>query len=192
MKIAIVVGSTREGRVSDRMAKWVQAAGQAMAGEHEWELVDLRDYDLPMLNEPLPPMAGQRPELAEGTKRYLEAMGAADGFVLVTPEYNHGVSAVLKNAIDLLDFQLMKKPVALAGHGVVGGARAIAQLKTIVNSNLGAVPMPGGLTISDQVAEIISDGGALAEDSEHHGKSLEKLLETLLWYAAALKTAREV
>ena len=191
MKIAIVIGSVRQNRVSDRMAKWIQNVAKNAASEHEWEIVDLKDYDLPMFDEPMPPMAGQRPELTEGTKRYLEAMNQADGFIFVTPEYNHGVSSVLINAIDLLDFQLMKKPAAIAGHGVVGGARAIAHLKTIVNSNLGAVPMPGGLAMTDKVVDIISEDGVLADDYDHNEANLNKLIETLLWYAEALKTARE-
>lgn len=191
MKIAIVIGSTREGRVSDRMAKWIRGAGEKIDSEHEWKLIDLRDYNLPMFDEPLPPMAGRRPELGEGTKKYLEEMGSADAFIFVTPEYNHGMSAVLKNAIDLLDYQLMKKPVAFAGHGVVGGARAIVQLKTVVNSNLGAVPMPGGVTISDRVAEIISEEGELVEEDGHDDRGLGAMLDTLLWYGSILKTARE-
>ncbi len=191
MKLAIVIGSVRQNRVSDRMAKWIQNVAKNEAGEHEWEIVDLKEYDLPMFDEPLPPMAGQRPELADGTRRYLEIMGQADGFVLVTPEYNHGPSSALINAIDLLDFQLMQKPVAMAGHGVVGGARAIAHLKTIVNSNLGGVPMPGGLAVTDKVVDIISDDGVLADDYDHNEASLKRLIETVVWYAEALKAARE-
>ncbi|HEY0965090.1 MAG TPA: NAD(P)H-dependent oxidoreductase [Candidatus Saccharimonadales bacterium] len=191
MKIAIVIGSVRQNRVSDRMARWVQNIAKDMAGEHEWEIIDLKDYDLPMFDEPMPPMANQRPELADGTKRYLEVMGQADGFIFVTPEYNHSTSSALLNAIDLLDYQLTKKPVAIAGHGVVGGARAIAHLKTVVNSNLGAVPTPGGLTVTDKVVNIISEDGLLAEDFEHNEAKLKKLIETIVWFADALKTARE-
>ena len=191
MKIAIVVGSTREGRVSDRMARWIQNVAKEKAGAHEWEIIDLKEYDLPMFDEPMPPMSNQRPELAEGTKRYLKEMAEADGFVLVTPEYNHSTSAALKNAIDLIDYQLFKKPVAISGHGVVGGARAIAQLKTIVNSSLGAVPMPGGLTFAGKVADSISEEGVLAEAAMRNEAALEKLIETIVWYTDALKTARE-
>lgn len=191
MKIAIVIGSVRQNRVSDRMAKWVQNVAKQEAGEHEWEMIDLKEYDLPMFDEPMPPMANQRPELAESTKRYLDAMNQADGFIFVTPEYNHSTSSALLNAIDLLDYQLTKKPVAMAGHGVVGGARAIAHLKTIVNSNLGAVSTPGGLTVTDKVVDIISEDGLLAEDFDHNEAKLKRLIETIVWFADALKTARE-
>lgn len=191
MKFVVLIGSTRQGRVSDKMAKWVQTTAQKQAGEHEWTIVDLKDYDLPMFDELLPPMANQRPELGENIQKYLATMNEADGFVIVTPEYNHGMPGVLKNAIDLLDYQLMKKPVAIASHGVVGGARAAAHLKTIINSNLGAVPMPGGLAITDKVAEIIDEKGVLADDFEHNETSLNRLIETVVWYGDALKTARE-
>ncbi len=191
MRIAIVIGSVRQNRVSDRMAKWVQNVAKQVASEHEWKMIDLKDYDLPMFDEPMPPMANQRPELAEGTRRYLEAMGEADGFIFVTPEYNHSTSSALLNAIDLLDYQLTKKPVAMAGHGVVGGARAIAHLKTIVNSNLGAIATPGGLTVTDKVVDIISEDGLLAEDYEHNEAKLTRLIETIVWFTDALKAARE-
>lgn len=191
MKFAIVVGSIRQNRVSDRMAKWVQKTAQSIAPEHEWALVDLKDYQLPLFDEPMPPMSGQRPKLSDNVKRYLAAMGEVDGFVFVTPEYNHSTSSALLNAIDLLDFQLMKKPVMVAGHGVVGGARAIAHIKTIVNSNLGAVPMPTGFPMTDKVVDIISEDGDLAGEYERYAVALTKQLEMLLWYADALKTARE-
>ncbi len=191
MKFAIVIGSIRQNRVSDRMARWVQKTAQEAAPEHEWELIDLKEYDLPIFDEPMPPMSGQRPELSDDVKRYLAAMNEADGFIVVTPEYNHSTSSALLNAIDLLDYQLMKKPVMVAGHGVVGGARAIAHIKTIVNSNLGAVPMPTGFPITDKVVDIISEDGDLAGEYERYGAALTKQLETLLWYGEALKTARE-
>lgn len=191
MKLAIVVGSTRENRVSDRQAKWLKRVGEEVASEHKWELVDLKEFDLPFMTEPLPPMAGQRPELNVDTQKYLQVMGEADGFILVTPEYNHGTSAVLKNAIDLLDYQFIKKPVAIASHGVVGGARANEQVRLVVNSNLGAVPIPASITFSDRVAEHISDDGTLAKADEAKEASAKNLVEELVWYADALKTARQ-
>lgn len=191
MKIAILIGSIRQNRVSDRMAKWIQKTAQGAAPEHEWELIDLKEYDLPIFDEPMPPMSGQRSELSDDVKRYLAAMNEADGFIVVTPEYNHSTSSALLNAIDLLDYQLMKKPVMVAGHGVVGGARAIAHIKTIVNSNLGAVPMPTGFPITDKVVDIISEDGDLANEYERYNAALTKHLDTLIWYGDALKTARE-
>ena len=190
MKLAIVVGSTREHRVTPRLAAWVEKAAKAQVADHDWQLVDLRDFDLPMMIEPLPPMAGQRPELSDGTKRYLEAMGAADGYIIVTPEYNHGMPAALKNAIDLLDYQLMKKPVAIVSHGVVGGARANEQLRLVVNSNLGALPISNSLTFYGKVDELINEQGVLGDGQEVNAKALHGVIENIVWYAQALKNAR--
>lgn len=191
MKIAIVIGSTREGRVTPRLAQWVKKTADETASEYEWSVVDLKQFDLPLLDEPLPPMAGQRPELSDGTRQYLAAMAAADAFVMVTPEYNHGMPAVLKNAIDLIDYQLMKKPVAIVSHGVVGGARAQEQLRLVVNSNLGAVPVPSGVTFYGKVQELIADDGVLAAGHEDNERALHGMIESLVWYAGALRVARE-
>ncbi len=191
MKLAVVVGSTRENRVSLRQAKWTLNEAKKLASEHEWELVDLKDFDLPFMTEPLPPMANHRPELDEGTKRYLEKMNQADGFIIVTPEYNHGMPAPLKNAIDLIDYQLMKKPVAVVSHGVVGGARANEQVRLIVNSNLGGLPVPASHTFFGKVDELISEDGELVEGQEANEKAAHHVIENLVWHADALKIARE-
>lgn len=191
MKFAIIVGSNRENRVTNRQALWMQNLAKDVAGEHEWELVDLEEFDLPMMREPLPPMAGKRPELSEGTKRYLDAMGAADGFIIVTPEYNHGMPGVLKNAIDLLDYQLIKKPVAIVSHGVVGGARANEQVRLVINSNLGGIPVPAIHTFFGRVDELISEDGVLADGQEVNENAAHGVVESLVWYAAALTAARD-
>lgn len=191
MKIGIVIGSTRQNRVTERLALWVERAAKQQAPTHEWRVIDIQQFDLPLMREPLPPMAGQRPELSEGTKKYLAAMGEVDGFIIVTPEYNHSVPGALKNAIDTLDYQLMKKPVAIVSHGVVGGARANEQLRLIVNSNLGAVPVPASLTFYGKVAELIDEQGVRASGHDANEKALTGVIENLVWYAAALKTARE-
>lgn len=191
MKLAIVVGSTRENRVSLRQAKWVLNEANDIAGEHDWELVDLQEFDLPFMREPFSPMDNRRPELSEGTKVYLEKMAAADGFIIVTPEYNHGMPAALKNAIDLLDYQLVKKPVGIMSHGVVGGARANEQVRLVVNSSLGGLPIPASHTFYGKVGELITEDGVIVEGQEINKRAAHRVIESLVWYADALKTARE-
>lgn len=192
MKFAIVIGSIRENRVSDRLAAWLAAVAQEVAPDHTWEIVDLKALALPMFAEALPPMAGQRGTLPDSVTRYLHAMNEADGFVIVTPEYNHGMSSALKNAIDLLDYQLMKKPVAIASHGVVGGARANEHVRLVINSNLGGLPVPAGLTFYGKVGELISETGELSDKADPaNDHAARGMLESLIWHAAALKTARE-
>ena len=192
MKLGIIIGSTRQNRSSARLATWIHHVAQEAAADDEWQLIDLKDYDLPQFDEPLPPMAGQRPTLSEGTVRYLEAMTACDGFLIVTPEYNHGMPSALKNAIGLLDYQLMKKPVAIASHGVVGGSRANEQVRLVINSNLGGVPVPTGLTFYGKVNDMISEAGELSTDADPaNTASAKKMIESLVWYADALRAARE-
>ncbi len=191
MKLGIVVGSTRQSRVTPRVAAWVEKTAKDSVSDSEWSLIDLAEYDLPMMTEPLPPMAGERPELSDGTKRYLQDMNDVDGFVFITPEYNHGIPAALKNAIDLLDYQLMRKPVAIVSHGSVGGARANEQLRLVVNSNLGGLPIPQSVTFYGRVPELIGEDGALAEGNEGTQNALNDMVQSLVWHARALKAARD-
>lgn len=191
MKLAIVIGSIRENRMAPRLAGWVHNFAALSAPDHEWEVIDLKEFDLPMFAEPFPPMDGKRPELTEGTRRYLERMDQADGFIFVVSEYNHGMTSSLKNAIDLLDFQLQKKPVAIVSHGVVGGARANEQVRLVVNSTLGAVPISNSLTFFGKVRELISEDGELLDNKEVNERSLRGVVTNLVWYADALKEARE-
>lgn len=191
MNIGIIVGSTRHGRVTDRLAKWVTNAAKQQYEEYEWMTIDLQAFDLPLFDESKSPQGNPHREVNEEVASYLAAMDPMDAFIVVTPEYNHALPAALKNALDLLDYQLVKKPVAIVSHGVVGGARANEQVRLIVNSSLGAVPIPASLTFFGKVAELIDDNGNLVNGQEMNQQKLSGLLEQLLWYASALKVARE-
>jgi len=191
MKLAIVIGSTRQGRVSERLAKWVAHEAAEQHPEHDWKTVDLKAFDLPLFDEPKSPQGNPHREVNEQVAAYLVAMGEVDGFVIVTPEYNHAMPAALKNALDLLDTQLIKKPVAIISHGVVSGARANEQVRVTVNSSLGAVPIPASLTFFGKVTDLIDAGGNSTGENELNRKKLQGVFEQLLWYADALKVARE-
>lgn len=193
MKINIIVGSIRENRGSDKVAKWVKTTADETGLDADFTIVDLKEYDLPIFAEPLPPMAMQNRTETGAVKEWLDAMSDTDGFIFVTPEYNHGMPSVLKNAIDYLDFQLMKKPVAIVSHGVMGGARANERLRLVINSNLGGVPISNSVTLKAPVAreEVISEDGRLVERYAHEQKALDTMLDNLMWYTRALKTARE-
>lgn len=191
MKLAIIIGSTRQNRHTPRMARWIEKAAKEQLKDVDLEVLDLKDYGLPLLDEPMPPQAGNR-QLSGNVQKWNDNMAAADAYVIVTPEYNHGVPAVLKNALDLLDFQMVKKPVAIASHGVVGGARANEQVRLVVNSNLGAVPISESVTVADWVQnEFSEDGEALGETAKKAEKPLENMLTSLQWYGEALKAARK-
>jgi NAD(P)H-dependent FMN reductase len=128
LKIAVILGSTRPGRNGKAVADWVMAQSKGRAGA-SYELVDLIDYPLPHLDEPLPPSVGKY--AGEHTEAWSRKVAAYDGFVFVTPEYNHSTSGVLKNAIDYLYAEWNNKAAAFVGYGTIGGARAIEHLRAI-------------------------------------------------------------
>ena len=124
-RIGIILGSTRPNRNGEQVAKWVYDVA-SRRGDAEFELVDLRDYPLPHLDEPLPPSMGQYHN--EHTRQWADKIASFDGFVIVTPEYNHSTSGVLKNAIDYLYAEWNNKAVGFVSYGAVGGARAAEHL----------------------------------------------------------------
>jgi NAD(P)H-dependent FMN reductase len=128
-KIGIILGSTRPGRNGEAVAKWiVEVASQRT--DAEFELVDLLDYKLPHLDEAAPPSMGQYAQ--PHTIEWAAKIASFDGFVMVTPEYNHSTSGALKNAIDFLFAEWNNKAVGFVSYGVVGGARAVEHLRLIV------------------------------------------------------------
>jgi NAD(P)H-dependent FMN reductase len=128
LKIAIILGSTRPGRNGEGVADWVLEKSRART-EAQYELVDLADHPLPHMDEPMPPSLGQY--AGEHTKEWAQTIGAYDGYIFVTPEYNHSTSGVLKNAIDYLYGEWNNKAAAFVSYGAVGGARAIEHLRAI-------------------------------------------------------------
>jgi NAD(P)H-dependent FMN reductase len=189
-KIAVVVGSTREGRVSDRLAKWVW---EEVKKESEAEILDLRDYPMPFIDEAISPRYNPERKPAPEVKKWLDKVAEFDGYVFVTPEYNRSTSAVLKNAIDMLDYQMDKKPVALVGHGTSGGAQAIANLRMSL-PGVGVVTVPEALFFSDRIKELIDEAGTLKQElrEKPYGPqaALATIIEALKWYADALAAAR--
>ena len=189
-KIAVIVGATREGRSTDKLAKWVAVEAGKVA---EVETLDLRDYPMPFYDEAISPRYNPKREPIAAVKKWIDKVAEFDGYVLVTPEYNRSTSAVLKNSLDFLDYQIEKKPVALVGHGSSGGAQAIANLRMAL-PGVGAVTVPQALFFTDRVGEAIDEAGVLAGDLEAqpygHQANLKTLVETLKWYADALKAAK--
>jgi NAD(P)H-dependent FMN reductase len=127
LRIAVIVGSTRPGRKGKDVADWV--VDQAERRKATYELVDLVDFPLPHLDEATPPGYGQYTQ--EHTKTWAAKIAGYDGFVFVTPEYNHSTSGVLKNAIDFLYNEWSNKAAAFVAYGSLGGSRAIEHLRGI-------------------------------------------------------------
>lgn len=130
IRIQVLLGSTRDGRFSERAGEWV-ANGLAARGDMEVEVIDLRDFPLPFFDGVAPARTLRDYPSAE-VRRFGETIDRADGFVIVTPEYNHGYSAVLKNAIDHTFVEWKHKPITFVSWGNVGGARAIEQLRLVM------------------------------------------------------------
>lgn len=132
LRIAVIVGSTRPGRNGKAVADWVLAQAATRTGA-DYELVDLIDYPLPHLDEPISAKAGSARYSQSHTRAWAAKIAAYDGFVFVTPEYNHSTSGVLKNAIDYLYDEWTNKAAALVSYGMVGGARAIEHLRGVLS-----------------------------------------------------------
>src|SRR5579871_902352 len=130
VKIEVLVGSTRPNRFSDKPAVYLCAELKKEEGV-EAELVDLKDWELPFFNEPVSPIAAKGEYKNPLVKKWAEKISEADGFVIVTPEYNHGYPGVLKNALDWIYFPWNQKPVGFVSHGGAGGSRAIEQLRQV-------------------------------------------------------------
>ncbi len=129
LKIGIITGSTRPNRKSPDVAKWVLEIARKRS-DAGYELVDIKDFELPLLDEPVPPIVGkyQQPH----TKRWAAKIASLDAFVFVSPEYNHGIPAALKNAIDFLFAEWKDKAAGFVSYGGAGGARAVEQLRLVL------------------------------------------------------------
>src|SRR5205823_15024585 len=127
-RIGVILGSTRPGRRGEQVARWVME-NATPRDDAQFELIDLADYPLPHLDRPLPPSLGQYRN--EHTRAWAAVIGRYDGFIMVTPEYNHSTSGVLKNAIDYLYGEWNNKAAGFVSYGSLGGARAIEHLRAI-------------------------------------------------------------
>jgi NAD(P)H-dependent FMN reductase len=129
LKVGIIVGSTRPGRKAAAVAKWAHEILKSRK-DAEFEVVDIEDYNLPLLDEPVPPLMGQYSK--PHTKTWAAKINSLDGFIFVTPEYNHSTSAALKNAIDFLFHEWNDKAAGFIGYGSAGGVRAVEHLRLVM------------------------------------------------------------
>jgi NAD(P)H-dependent FMN reductase len=193
LKVQIIVGSTRPGRTSDRVATWV--AAEAKNSFDDVEIIDLQEYTLPFFDELISPQFNPAREAAPEVQKWLDKVAEADAYILVTPEYNRSTSAVLKNALDHLDFQFTNKPVAIVGHGSNGGAQAVSHLRDIIPavkavSIPSVVYFPGIIAMTNSIDEAGTLSEELAANPYGPAKALETTVAELKWYADALTPAR--
>jgi NAD(P)H-dependent FMN reductase len=188
-KISVIVGSTRQGRFSEKPAQWILQHLKKRDGI-EARLLDLRDFPMPFFDQALPPaMPGRPPYEHEVVKRWTAEIAASDGFVFVTPEYNYGPSAVLKNAIDWVYPEWNRKAAAFVSYGSAMGARGVQQLRENM-IEVQIVPVRSSVHIPVATLWAHFQGGDVDEGLTQLETSAQTMINDLLWWTAALKTAR--
>ena len=203
VRIAIIIGSTRPGRKGEAVAKWVYEIAQKRS-DADFELVDVKDFNLPLLDEPMSPIMGQYTH--QHTKNWSAKIASfartlncpracrarrtpppCDAYVFVTPEYNHGTSGALKNAIDFLYHEWVNKAAGFVGYGGASGIRAVENLRLVM----------GELQVADVKAQV---GLSLFTDFENFSvlkpaapqeKSVNAMLDQVIAWGGALKALRE-
>jgi NAD(P)H-dependent FMN reductase len=184
IKIAVIIGSTRPGRNGEAVAKWVHEIAQKRS-DAQFELVDIKDFNLPLLDEPMPPIMRQYSK--SHTKTWAAKIGSFDGYVFVTPEYNHGISGALKNAIDFLFREWNDKAAGFVSYGGAGGARAVEQLRLV----LAEVQIA---TVRNQVLlSMFTDfeNFSVFKPAPQHEKSVNAVFDQVIAWAGALRTLRK-
>jgi NAD(P)H-dependent FMN reductase len=186
-KISIILGSTRQGRQGERVARWVQTVAAART-EFQVEMLDLRDWPMPFYDQPVTPsmIKGNYPH--DIVNRWAGKIRDSDGFVIVTPEYNHGYPPVLKNALDWLYTEWNRKPVAFVAYsaGQIAGARSVEQLR-LVSIELQLVPLRYDILIP-AVQKQFNEAGEPLDESLN--KRLNVVLDHLAWWTSTLKSGR--
>jgi NAD(P)H-dependent FMN reductase len=184
LKIAVILGSTRPGRNGKAVADWVLERAE-LRSDASYELVDLADFPLPHLDEAMPPMMAQYAH--EHTLEWSRTIAGYDGFIFITPEYNHSISGVLKNAIDYLYTEWNNKAAAFVSYGSVGGARAVEHLRGIA-SELQLAHVRQQLSFS-----MLTDFRNWSEftPGAHHEGAIETLFDQLENWTRAMQTVRE-
>ena len=184
IRIGIILGSVRPNRNGEQVAKWVYDLA-SRRDDAEFELIDLRDYPLPHLDEPLPPSLGQYQ--GEHTKAWAAKIASFDGFVIVTPEYNHSTSGVLKNAIDYLFAEWNNKAVGFVSYGAVGGARAAEHLRLVAGElQMADVRQQVALSLLTEFENF-----SVFRPGDYNVAALDTLLDQVVAWSNALAPLRQ-
>src|SRR5262245_3418701 len=187
IKIAIIISTTRATRFGDKPARWVKNIA-ARRDDSDTEIVDLRDYPMPFFHGP----ASHRwvRSQNEVAQRWQRKVAEFDGYIFVTAEYNRSIPAVLKNALDYAYPEWNRKPAAFVGYGSVGAARAIEQLRLIA-IELQMAPIRTGVHIQGADFMAVWKAGKEIADLPYLRQNAADMLDQLVWWTRALKTARE-
>jgi len=184
LKIGIILGSTRPGRVSPQVGTWVYEQAKSRT-DAQFEIIDIADYDLPVYDEAVPP--GYHNYQKDHTKKWAEKVGGLDAFIFIAAEYNHGVTGALKNALDFIYAEWNNKAAGFVSYGSTGGARAVEHLRGIMAE----------LQVADVRAHVSLSGFTDFENwtvfkpADNHKGQLSTLIDQLVAWGGALKTVRE-
>ncbi|MEU8235667.1 NAD(P)H-dependent oxidoreductase [Actinoplanes sp. NPDC048967] len=183
VKLAVIIGSTRPGRNGEAVGRWVHDIA-AKRGDAEVGLVDLKDYNLPHLDEPMP--AQMQQYVNPHTKAWSQAVASYDAFVFVTPEYNRSTSGALKNAIDFLYAEWANKSAGFVGYGVAGGARAVEHLRGVMS----------GIQIADVTAQVLLsmytdfENFSVFKPAAQQEEAVSMMLDQVISWGGALRAVR--
>jgi len=184
IRIGIILGSTRPNRNGEQVATWVYDMATRRS-DAEFELIDLRDYPLPPLDEPLPAAHGHYQH--EHTRAWADKIASFDGYVMVTPEYNHSTSGVLKNALDYLYKEWNNKAAGFVSYGGTGGTRAAEHLRLICGAlQIADVPQQ----VAVQMLTEFTDNYTIFKPGDHTAAALDTLLGQVTAWSTALAPLR--
>jgi len=190
--IHTIVGSTRQGRFSEKPARWIFDQLTSRNGV-TGRLLDLRDYELPFFDQPVSPARFRGTYPNPIAAAWSEKVNEADGYVVVAPEYNHAYPAVLKNAFDWVFHEWNNKPIAFVSYGGVGGARAVEQLR-LVAIELEMAPIRFAVHLPPEVYRAVMNEQVPVDPKlfQLSQPAADRMLDQLIWWAHALKAARNV
>jgi NAD(P)H-dependent FMN reductase len=183
LSVAIVLGSTRPNRLGAQVATWIHELAMRR-GDARYDLIDIKDFNLPLLDEPVPPSRGQYTQ--PHTKAWAEKISAYDAFVFVTPEYNHSTSGALKNALDFLYAEWNNKAAGFVSYGSSGGVRAVEHLRLIM----------GELQVADVRAQVTLslftdfENFSTLKPAAQHERTANQMFDQLLAWGGAMRSVR--
>ncbi|HEY6343369.1 MAG TPA: NAD(P)H-dependent oxidoreductase [Bryobacteraceae bacterium] len=188
--ISVITGSIRQGRFGEKPAKWILEHLKKREGI-DARLLDLRDFPMPFFDHPMPPGMPGRPDYEHDVvQRWTAEIARADGFIIVTPEYNFGPPAVLKNALDWVYKEWNRKTAAFVSYGGAMGARSVQQLY-LTAIELQLAPMRFTVSIPRDVLWAHFQGGDVDKGLAGLEQAAKAMIDNLLWWTEALKAARE-
>jgi NAD(P)H-dependent FMN reductase len=187
--VSIIVGSTREGRFSEKVAQWLLAEIKGRK-DLEARLLDLRDYPMPFFDQAVAPsIPGKAPYAHPVVQQWTAQIAEAEAYIFVSPEYNHGIPGVLKNAIDWVNPEWRRKPATFVGYGGVSGARSVEHLRLIA-CEMQMAPLRSAMHIPMSTLLLHLQGKDPTTALNESKQAAASMVDDLLWWSDALKAAR--